>query len=164
MNAVDTNILIYARDSRESRKRSIAGLLIAEIEDGVLLWQVACEYISASGKLSKQDFDRDRARSHVRELRMNWKTLLPDWRTMDRAEDLSQRYSLSWWDSLLIAGCLVGRVERLYTEDFDAYGRIDTLKSSIHFASLNLTAVAGNNTATFPCPRAPSASPDPAKA
>jgi predicted nucleic acid-binding protein len=128
MNAVDTNILIYARDSREPRKKAIAGALITEIQDGVLLWQVACEYLSASQKLTEQGFDRDQARSHVRELRMDWRTLLPDWRALDGAEDLTRRFSLSWWDALLIAACLVGRVERLYSEDFDAYGRIDALE------------------------------------
>jgi predicted nucleic acid-binding protein len=128
MNAVDTNVLIYARDSREPKKKAIAGFLITSIEDGALLWQVACEYISASGKLAASDFDRDRARSHVRELRREWKTLLPDWHALDAAESLSRRFSLSWWDSLLIASCLVGRVERLYSEDFDAYRRIDTLE------------------------------------
>jgi len=38
MNAVDTNILIYANDSREPEKRKIAQKVIAELTDGVLLW------------------------------------------------------------------------------------------------------------------------------
>ena len=46
MNAVDTNILIYAQDPRDKSKQKIAQQLIATLDDGVLLWQVACEYLS----------------------------------------------------------------------------------------------------------------------
>jgi len=49
MNAVDTNILFYARDSRDGRKQQIAVELIASLVDGALLWQVACEYLPAQG-------------------------------------------------------------------------------------------------------------------
>jgi hypothetical protein len=41
MNAVDTNVLLYAQDPREQDKQRIAQSLIADLEDGVLLWQVA---------------------------------------------------------------------------------------------------------------------------
>ena len=47
MNAVDTNILLYAHDSREIKKQRIAISLIESLVDGVLLWQVASEYLSA---------------------------------------------------------------------------------------------------------------------
>jgi len=51
MNAVDTNILIYVNDPRDAIKQGIASSLIASMTDGVLLWQVACEYLAASRKL-----------------------------------------------------------------------------------------------------------------
>jgi predicted nucleic acid-binding protein len=52
MNAVDTNVLIYAHDPRDPVKQNKATALIASLTDGVLLWQVACEYIAASRKLA----------------------------------------------------------------------------------------------------------------
>ncbi len=51
MIAIDTNILVYARDPRDARKQAIAASLIASEGDFVLLWQVACEFIAASRKL-----------------------------------------------------------------------------------------------------------------
>jgi predicted nucleic acid-binding protein len=48
MNAVDTNILFYAHDSRDPQKQRIASELIAAAPDGALIWQVACEYLWAS--------------------------------------------------------------------------------------------------------------------
>ena len=47
---------------------------------------------------------------------------------MDRAELLLNRYSLSFWDAMIIAACLEGGVERLYSEDFDAYPTINGLE------------------------------------
>ena len=51
MNAVDTNILLYARDPRNPSKQVAATSLLQSLTDGVLLWQVACEYLAASRKL-----------------------------------------------------------------------------------------------------------------
>ena len=47
---------------------------------------------------------------------------------MDVSERLLRKYSLSFWDALLVAACLEAGVTRLYTEDFGAYPRIDGLE------------------------------------
>lgn len=46
MNAVDTNVLLYAHDSRDPAKQTIAIALIESLTEGILLWQVACEIIN----------------------------------------------------------------------------------------------------------------------
>ena len=51
MNAVDTNVLIYVNDLRDPSKQAIAASLVANLTEGVLIWQVACEYLAASRKL-----------------------------------------------------------------------------------------------------------------
>jgi len=38
MNAVDTNVLVYAHDPRDPVKQDKAAALIASLSDGVLLW------------------------------------------------------------------------------------------------------------------------------
>jgi predicted nucleic acid-binding protein len=128
MNAVDTNVLFYARDPRDSRKQQIAIDLIDSLVDGALSWQVACEYLSASRKLESFGYEPANAVADILELRQGWTTLLPDWSVLDRAELLRGKYSLSFWDSLLIAGCLEAGVRMLYSEDFDAYAWIDSLE------------------------------------
>jgi len=60
MIAVDTNVLIYACDQSDPRRQTIALDLIAASTDGVLLWQVACEFLAASRKLSKQGLPQRR--------------------------------------------------------------------------------------------------------
>lgn len=54
MNAVDTNILIYVQDTRDPVKQAKAVELIDTLTEGVLLWQVACEYVAASRKPALQ--------------------------------------------------------------------------------------------------------------
>jgi hypothetical protein len=52
MNAVDTNVLIYARDPRDAVKWQQARELGHNMPDGALLWQVGCEFVAASRKLT----------------------------------------------------------------------------------------------------------------
>jgi len=127
MNAVDTNILVYARDPRDLRKHTIARALLDSFSEGVLLWQVACEYVAASRKLSPIGFQKADAWQDIPDLRKSWQTLLPDWSVQDDAEALQKKYSLSFWDALIVAACLEGGVARLYSEDFDAYSQIESL-------------------------------------
>jgi predicted nucleic acid-binding protein len=135
MNAVDTNVLLYAHDPRDPAKQSAAQSLIQSLSDGVLLWQVACEYLSASRKLRAYGYGIDDALRDVQGFRLVWTTILPNWDVLDKAEDLLGRFSLSFWDALIIAACLEGGVERLYTEDFDAYPTINGLEIVNPFVS-----------------------------
>jgi predicted nucleic acid-binding protein len=96
MDAVDTNVLIYAHDPRDPAKQQQAVSLIQGLVDGVLLWQVACEYLSASRKLEPLGYSRVQAFQDVRDLRNVWTTLLPDWDVLDQAEILLNTYSLSF--------------------------------------------------------------------
>jgi predicted nucleic acid-binding protein len=125
MNAVDTNVLIYAHDPRDGRKQAIAQSLVGSLSDAVLPWQVACEFLAASRKLQSQGFSFEDALAEVRALRQVWSTILPDWSAIDKADELMIRFSLSWWDSLLIASCVLAGVRTLYSEDYDSYSEID---------------------------------------
>ncbi|MBF2089548.1 MAG: PIN domain-containing protein [Synechococcales cyanobacterium K44_A2020_017] len=127
MNAVDTNILIYVNDLRDTAKQVIAASLVSTLTDGVLIWQVACEYLAASRKLESLGYDRAQAYQYIRDLQQVWYTALPTWFVIDRAEDLMSRFSLSHWDSMIVSACLEANVETLYTEDF-GYSDLDGLK------------------------------------
>ena len=135
MNAVDTNVLIYSRDPRDPRKQAAANNLLASLADGVLLWQVACEYLAASRKLEQFGYDLTQALADVSDMRAAWLTVLPTWEVVDRAERLLKKYSLSFWDALLVAACLEAGVTRLYTEDFDDSLRAEGLEVINPFAA-----------------------------
>lgn len=128
MNAVDTNILLYIHDPRDPVKQTRAASLVRSLTDGVLLWQVACEYLAASRKLEPLGYSRAHAWQDLRDLRRVWTTLLPNWSILDDVERLQSLYSLSTWDAMVIAACLQGGVQRLYSEDFTGYPRIEGLE------------------------------------
>jgi len=128
MNAVDTNILLYAHDPRDPSKQTVAISLLQSITDGVLLWQVACEYMAASRKLEPLGYNRSQAWQDIRDLRQVWSTILPSWKVLDRTAQLLDSYSLSFWDAMIISACLEGDVTRLYSEDFDAYPHVNGLE------------------------------------
>lgn len=126
MNAVDTNILIYVNDSRNPVTQEVAISLVSALTEGVLLWQVAYEYLAASRKLESLRYNRAQAYQYIRDLQQVWYTALPIWSVIDRAEDLMNRFSLSHWDLMIISACLDVNVQTLYTEDL-RYSSIDGL-------------------------------------
>jgi predicted nucleic acid-binding protein len=135
MNAVDTNVLIYCHDSREPDKQQTAIALVSSGGDFVLLWQVACEFLAASRKLLPVGFDLDKAFIELRKLRAVWRFEEPTEQVLDRAEELVSRFSLSFWDAILIAAALEAGADRLYSEDFSAYPNIDGMDIINPFAT-----------------------------
>lgn len=120
MNAVDTNVLIYARDPRDPVKQQKARSLTANLTNGALLWQVACEFIAASRKLTAVGYTQTEAWGELEQLRVLWKLIVPSENVFVRAEQLTATQKLSFWDAMSVAGCMEGSVTRLYTEDFDS--------------------------------------------
>jgi len=86
MIAVDTNVLIYACDQADARRQKIALDLVTNAQDGGLLWQVACEFISASRKLHKQGFMSAQAWNRLVELRDLLPLVLPSDSVLVRAK------------------------------------------------------------------------------
>jgi len=119
MNAVDTNVLIYVRDPRDPVKQQKAVQLTTELSDGALLWQVACEFVAASRKLTPFGFTQAQAWHEVERLRALWKLILPSENVLTRAAQLMATHNLSFWDAMIVAACMEGSIRRLYTEDFD---------------------------------------------
>jgi predicted nucleic acid-binding protein len=61
MNAIDTNVWLYAHDVRDPIKQRIALDLIRDLPAQALVWQVGCEFIAASRKLIGQAFTSELA-------------------------------------------------------------------------------------------------------
>jgi predicted nucleic acid-binding protein len=129
MNAVDTNILVYRLDRSEPKKRPIARKPIGDLTrggDSILLWQVAGEFVR---QLSAW---RDQGRmSHDQVLRFSsaarrmFPLVLPTAPVLDRALQYVTTYTLSHWDSMLVAACAEAGVDTLFTEDMGAQRKVD---------------------------------------
>ncbi|HYO24567.1 MAG TPA: PIN domain-containing protein [Lacipirellulaceae bacterium] len=117
MIAVDTNIHIYAHDSRDARKQLTALQVIESLTSGVLLWQVACEFLAASRKLAPQGHRTEDSRAVLRDLLEVWTPAGHAWSNLDVAAELVIASSMSWWDALLVAACEQAGVTVLYSDD-----------------------------------------------
>lgn len=94
----------------------------------MLVWQTACEFLAASRKLVQYGYKFDQAFADIHELMSEWTTVLPGWQVIDRGASLMARYSLSYWDAMLVAACLEAGANVLYSEDFSNNLAIDGLK------------------------------------
>ncbi len=119
MTAVDTNVLIYTVDPRDPRKQCIAKSVLAGIEGGVLLWQVACEYFSATRKLVPFGLTPNAASDHLNALRQVWKMSYPSWELLMTAREYNLMNSVSFWDAMILAACDEARITTLYSEDIN---------------------------------------------
>ena len=118
MNAIDTNIWLYSHDTRDPRKQAIAQQLIATIRPLALPWQVGCEFVAASRKLAAVGFTEAQAWPALAAMQSLADVILlplPD--LWPETQALQARYSLSFWDALLVSTCQRGNVQVLYTED-----------------------------------------------
>ena len=117
MIGFDTNVLIYACDQSELRRQQTALDLIDVTTDGVMLWQVACEFIAACRKLAGQGFTPVKAWHRLAEFLEVLPLVVPSAAVLNRARMLHVDSQWSSWDALLAAACLDAGVTRLYSED-----------------------------------------------
>ncbi len=117
MIALDTNILIYACDKADLRRQQVAQDLVSSSGDGVLLWQVACEFVAASRKLNSQGFTMVNAWDRLADFLALFPLILPAAGALERARILHVEDGWSFWDAMIVAACLECGVTRLYSED-----------------------------------------------
>ncbi len=128
MNAIDTNIWVYSHDTRDSTKQQIADRVIDEVRPMVLLWQIGCEFLAACRKLEPAGFTKDDAWDALGDMQaMSETTITPVAELWPETKACQERYSLSFWDALLIATCIRAGVQILYTENMGAPRTIDGL-------------------------------------
>ena len=116
---VDTNVLVYARDSRDAARQARAGAWLAHLwrtESGRLSTQVLSEYYATMTRKLVPGLTRDEAWQHVQSLLL-WRPRPVDEHLLARAQELDRRHRLSWWDSLIVAAAQLEDCAVLLTED-----------------------------------------------
>ena len=131
MNAADTNVWLYAVDHREPIKRQRAYDLLEELAragETVLPWQVASEFVNGLRRWeSKQVLTPEKVNEFVGWMIEMFPIVTPQHMTVLTALDLSRRYCLSHWDSMLLAACIEAGVATLYSEDLSNGMRYDSV-------------------------------------
>ena len=129
---VDTNILIYARDSSEPRKQALAEIALRKLwenRNGRISIQVLNEYfVNVTQKLSP-GLSRAEAWQDIKALRA-WNPLSLEAPLMDLAYALQDKHALSWWDAIIVAAAQVLECNYLLSEDLSdaqTYGRVTVI-------------------------------------
>ena len=116
---VDTNVLVYRRDSGQGEKQARAAAWMEhlwEARSGRLSYQVLQEfYVTVTSKL-RPGLDAESARDDVRSL-YAWHPITADARVLEGAWVIQDRYGLSWWDAMIVAAAQVADCRFLLTED-----------------------------------------------
>ena len=116
---VDTNLLVYCRDSSEVEKSPVAQewlSLLWKQGNGRISFQVLHEYYAVvtrklSGKLPVAIARRD-----VINL-LAWRPVPTSRQLMENAWRIEDRYGLSWWDALVVSAAKIAGCRYLLTED-----------------------------------------------
>ncbi len=127
---VDTNVLIYADDARDPVKREVARRWLGELwrlRRGRLSTQVLNEYYAVATRKLGQTVSRGDVRAEVRRYQ-HWAPWQIDHQTVETAWALEARFSISWWDGLMVASALHQGCELLLTEDLQHDQQIDSVR------------------------------------
>jgi predicted nucleic acid-binding protein len=128
---LDTNLLVYAVDSSDPAKQSIALEWVTTAHrtgQGILSYQVVQEWFNVVLRKAAIPLHPNEATSLYRVL------IEPLWRIqssrelLDTALDLHRRDSFSWWDALMVSAAIHGGCQRLLSEDLQDRGEISGVR------------------------------------
>jgi len=126
---VDTNVLVYHRDSSDPERQARAAEWMARLWDegsGRVSVQVLHEYyVTVTGKLDP-GMPREEAREDIAALRA-WNPLAPDAGLLEDAWAVEDRYRLSFWDAMIVAAAHRLDCRTLLTEDLQDGQDLDGL-------------------------------------
>ena len=140
MNAVDTNVLVYAADSTEPVKQAKAVALLARSSprrrwtrsySGRWWPNTSAVFVVGSPRANSCAAD---VANYLNVALASFPLILPEPATLHRSLDLTARHSLSHCDSMLLAACLEATVNTLYSEDLSNGATYDSVKVVNPFA------------------------------
>ncbi len=124
---VDSNVLVYARDTSETDKHERARAWLDHLwhaRGGRLSYQVLQEfYVTVTRKLSP-GLSLTAARADVRSF-LAWRPLTIHAGVVEGAWLIEDRYGLSFWDALIVSAARLSDCERLLTEDLQDGANFD---------------------------------------
>ena len=124
---VDTNILVYARDSSEKDKQVVAKQWMAYLWEnhcGRLSYQSCNEYYVVTTQRLVPGLSKEEARNDIRALKA-WNPLSINQNVIENGWRIQDRYQFSWWDSLIVSAAQILECKYLLSEDLQHEQKID---------------------------------------
>ncbi len=127
---VDTNIIVYSRDASEKLKEPIARTYLEKLwrdQSGVISTQVLDEYYVIVTKKLKPGLSQKVAWEDICAL-MAWGPLPIDMAVLHQAKLIEEKYTISWWDSMIVAAAKIVGCKTIYSEDLSNGQIIEGIK------------------------------------
>lgn len=127
---VDTHVLLYSYDERDKAKQARAREWLTwcwKGNKGRISTQVLNELYNNAITKFRNTVTVHQARTEVRRLRL-WQPPHLDTYTVDGAWDLQDRYSLGYWDALILSSAHQQGCNYLLTEDLQHGQQLDAVK------------------------------------
>jgi len=124
---VDTNVLLYAQDRRDDRRRGIPQAVLDELwaaGNGVLSTQVLQEFSNVATR--KLQLSPETARRIVAEY-AEWPVVETTAQLIVSASVLHERHRFSFWDAMVVEAALLSGATTLLSEDLQDGRRIGDL-------------------------------------
>ncbi len=134
---VDTNILVYARDSGQLDKQRVAAIWLSVLwanRGGRISMQVLQEYYAVVTARLKPGLPVVQAREDVRNLCL-WEPVIMDAPLLEAAWRYADRYGFSWWDAQIVAAAKRADCSLLMSEDMQCGLDIDGMQIMNPFAA-----------------------------
>ena len=128
---LDSNVFVYLFDEAEPRKTQIAKkLLHGALKDKTthISFQVVQETLNVITRKLAKPVKLEDAQAFLAQVLMPLCSVLPSQRLYRVALELPTRFSLSFYDALIVAAALEAGCTRLLTEDMQHGLRIETLR------------------------------------
>jgi predicted nucleic acid-binding protein len=119
---VDTNVLVYARDTAAGLKQARAAEWMAFLwrsGRGRLSMQVMHEYYHTVTRKLQPGLDAVAAREEARQL-LQWQPIALSPAVLERGWAVQDQYAISFWDALIVAAAQLAHCDYLLTEDMQS--------------------------------------------
>jgi predicted nucleic acid-binding protein len=116
---VDTNVLVYLKDTGDPAKRASATAWFEVLRGsrrGRTSFQVLQEFYATVTQRLRPGMPRAEAREAVRHL-LAWRPIMIDETVLDAAFVIQDLHSISFWDALIVAAAQASGCSHLLTED-----------------------------------------------
>jgi predicted nucleic acid-binding protein len=134
---VDTNVLVYARDTSDPDKHARAIGWMGDLwasSTGRTSLQVLEEYYVTVTRKRRPGLPRATAMGDVEDL-LAWNPAVIDGQVLRTAWSIEGRYGISFWDALVVASASLTGCEHLLTEDLQPGMRFGDLAVVNPFAT-----------------------------
>ena len=127
---LDTNILVYTFDSSHPEKQAIARQLVSNALNnraGCISYQVIQEFLNVASRKFARPLSLTDCQAYLSSVLEPLCEVFASTGLFHRALEISSRWKLSFYDSLIIAAALSAECKVLYTEDLHHSLKIEDL-------------------------------------